>query len=75
MRVQITHLKAPWPSGAVVGDVLDLPSIPVWAVGKCKQVEDDVELTIATGDSSGEGASQPSPGIDDEPVKAKGKHK
>ena len=73
MRVQITHLKAPWPSGAVVGDVLDLPSIPVWAVGKCKQVEDDVELTIATGE--GEGAGQPSPGIDDEPAKPKGKHK
>lgn len=46
MRVQITHLKAPWPSGAVVGDVLDLPAVPVWAVGKCKQVDDDAELTI-----------------------------
>ncbi|MDO8251408.1 MAG: hypothetical protein Q7T78_17045 [Rhodoferax sp.] len=39
-------MKAPWPAGAVVGDVLDLPAVPVWAVGKCKQVEDDVELTI-----------------------------
>ncbi|MBP9148700.1 MAG: hypothetical protein KBG00_07945 [Rhodoferax sp.] len=46
MRLQITHLKAPWPLGAVVGDVLDLPSIPAWAVGKCAQVGDDVELTI-----------------------------
>lgn len=54
MHVQITHLKAPWPLGAVVGDVLDLPSIPVWAVGKCVQVEDDVELTIVTGDGTGE---------------------
>ena len=65
MKLQITHLKAPWPLGAVVGDVLDLPSIPVWAAGKCKQVEDDVELTIGvlltnegadivTGDGTGE---------------------
>ena len=54
MKVQITHLKAPWPIGAVVGDVLDLPSVPVWAAGKCKQVEDDVELTIVTGDGTGE---------------------
>lgn len=65
MRVQITHLKAPWPLGAVVSDVLDLPAVPVWAVGKCKQVDEDVELTIGvlltdeggdtvTGDGSGE---------------------
>lgn len=86
MRIQITHLKAPWPVGAVVGDVLDLPAVPVWAVGKCKQVEDDVELTIVTGDGSGEalppidsgegeGAGQPLPVIDDEPAKPKGKQK
>ncbi len=53
MRVQITHLKAPWPAGAVVGDVLDLPAIPAWAAGKCVHVGDDVVLTIATGDSTG----------------------
>lgn len=75
MRVQITHLKAPWPLGAVVGDVLDLPAVPVWAVGKCKQVDEDVELTIITGDGSGEalapvdsgegeGAGQPIPVIE-----------
>lgn len=46
MRLQITHLKAPWPAGAVVGDVLDLPGIPAWAAGKCVQVGDDVALTI-----------------------------
>lgn len=54
MRIQITHLKAPWPAGAVVGDVLDLPAVPVWAVGKCKPVGDDVALTIVTGDGPGE---------------------
>lgn len=36
MKVQITHMKAPWPSGAVVGDVLELDEVPAWAVGKCK---------------------------------------
>lgn len=86
MRIQITHLKAPWPVGAVVGDVLDLPAVPVWAVGKCKHVDEDVELTIVSGDGSGEalapvdsgegeGAGQPLPVIDDEPAKPKGKHK
>lgn len=46
MRLQITHLKAPWPLGAVVGDVLELPEVPAWALGKCEPVGDDVELTI-----------------------------
>lgn len=71
MRVQITHLKAPWPLGAVVGDVLDLPEIPAWAAGKCKCVGDDVDVTVAMDDVSepvatgeGEGVGQPSPGID-----------
>lgn len=36
MRVVITHLKAPWPEGAKVGDVVDVGAeIPGWAVGKC----------------------------------------
>ena len=42
MRIQITHLKAPWPLGAVVGDVLDLPAVPAWAVGKCSVLPDEV---------------------------------
>ena len=46
MKLQITHLKAPWPEGAVVGDVLDFPAVPVWAVGKCKQVEDDAPEAV-----------------------------
>lgn len=51
MHLKITHLKAPWPLGAVVGDVLDLPSVPAWAAGKCQIVGDDVELTISSGDN------------------------
>ena len=47
MRVKITHLKAPWPLGAVVGDVLELLDSPAWATGKFEAVGDDVEATIA----------------------------
>lgn len=46
MKLRITHLKAPWPAGAVVGDVLDLPAVPAWAVGKCEPAPDDAEITI-----------------------------
>jgi len=68
MRVEITHLKAPWPEGAVVGDVLELDAVPVWAVGKCKQVGDDVELTIV------DNSDYKAPGVDEEEAKpAKGK--
>jgi len=38
MKVQITHLKAPWPEGAKVGDVIDVngDAVPAWAIGKCR---------------------------------------
>jgi hypothetical protein len=38
MKARITHLKAPWPSGAVVGAVVMFASgaVPAWAVGKCE---------------------------------------
>lgn len=39
MLVQITHLKAPWPDGAQVGDTLDFDVIPSWAAGKCVSVD------------------------------------
>lgn len=89
MRLQITHLKAPWPPGAVVGDVLDLPAVPAWALGKCVHVGDDVALTIGalTDDEgsdtvTGDGTSEALPIIEEpatepapepEPVKAKRK--
>lgn len=44
MKVVITHLKAPWPAGAAVGDVVDLvdcAAIPGWAAGKCEAAADD----------------------------------
>ena len=47
MRLKITHLNAPWPLGALVGDVLELPDVPAWAAGKCQQAGDDADLTIS----------------------------
>ena len=32
----IKHLKAPWPAGAVVGDVIEFEQVPAWALGKCE---------------------------------------
>lgn len=45
MKVTITHLKAPWPAGAGVGDVVQLAgdSVPEWAVGKCTPAADDAD--------------------------------
>lgn len=46
MKLTITHLKAPWPLGAVVGDVVELPSVPSWAAGKCVPAAEDAEVTV-----------------------------
>ena len=46
MKLTITHLKAPWPTGAVVGDVIELASVPAWAVGKCVPAADDAAVTV-----------------------------
>ncbi len=46
MKVTITQLKAPWPMGAKVGDVIELrgfEGIPDWAMGKCRPAADDAE--------------------------------
>lgn len=76
MRLQITHMKAPWPAGAKVGDVLELPAIPAWALGKCRQVGDDVATTDieqrrliqAVATLAGDGSGDPLPPIDPLPV-------
>ena len=46
MKLTITHLKAPWPAGAVVGGVIELASVPPWAVGKCVPAADDAAVTV-----------------------------
>lgn len=37
IKVEVTHLKAPWPAGATVGAVvlLAVALLPAWAAGKC----------------------------------------
>ena len=47
MKLKITVLKAPWPKGAKVGDVVELPRIPGWALGKCEEAPDSAEATVA----------------------------
>ena len=63
MKLTITHLKAPWPAGAVVGGVIELASVPAWAVGKCIQAADDAEVTVGVKPATTEAESEPS--IDD----------
>ena len=46
MKLTITHLKAPWPAGAVVGSVIELANVPAWAVGKCVPAADDAAVTV-----------------------------
>ena len=50
MKARITQLNAPWPSGAAVGDVIELPAVPAWAVGKCEPAPDDAEVTVVAGE-------------------------
>ena len=47
MKVKVTALKAPWPDGVKVGDVVSFDALPAWAVGKCVQAPDDAEVTAA----------------------------
>lgn len=52
MKLRITHLKAPWPEGAKVGDVveLDVSAVPAWAVGKCELIHEDAEPALKADD-------------------------
>lgn len=47
MKVRIDVLKAPWPSGAKVGDVVVVEQISPAFVGKCSQVSDDEPVTAS----------------------------
>ncbi len=47
MKYEITHLKAPWPEGAKVGDVFDVDGpVPAWALGKVKEAGDGAKATL-----------------------------
>lgn len=47
MKVRIDVLKAPWPAGAKVGDVVEVAQISHAFVGKCSQVGDDEDVTVS----------------------------
>jgi len=50
MKARITHLKAPWPLGAKVGDVVEFETAPAWSVGKFDPVGDDEAVTLEFGE-------------------------
>ena len=64
MKLTITHLKAPWPTGAVVGDVIELASVPAWAVGKCAPADDSATVTVGVVQAAPADEKQ-EPSIDD----------
>ena len=70
MLYRIIFLKAPWPAGAKVGDVLELASVPAWALGKCEPAGDDAVATV--GADEPEGSDAP-PAADREAMEAEAK--
>lgn len=46
MKVTVTHLKAPWPAGAVIGSVVEIPydAMPSFLAGKCSPAAHDAEV-------------------------------
>jgi hypothetical protein len=57
VKVIVTLLKAPWPAGAAVGDVVELrEALPAWAVGKCVAAGPDAVVTRV--------AAAPAPAVD-----------
>lgn len=65
MKLTITHLKAPWPTGAVVGDVIELASVPTWAVGKCAPADDSATVTVGVVQAAPAVQAKQEPSIDD----------
>jgi len=60
MLYEIKALKAPWPKGAKVGDVVDMPYLPAWAEGKCSIALDSAQATIEFVEPvPGDGVSRP----------------
>jgi hypothetical protein len=47
MKARITHLKAPWPAGARVGDVVEFKGehAPGWAIGKFERADNSAQVT------------------------------
>jgi hypothetical protein len=67
MLYEIKVLKAPWPKGAKVGDVIDMPFLPVWAEGKCSVALDGAKADFTLDRSDvveGGGAGTALPSVD-----------
>lgn len=72
MKVVVTALKAPWPAGAGIGSVVEIPGeVPAWAVGKCARAADDAEATHSL--EAPEFVVNPAADPDAKPTKAKAK--
>ena len=52
----IKHLKAPWPKGAKVGDIIEFDVLPGWAAGKC-ELGGSQPTVFADQEVSGSGAA------------------
>ena len=51
----IKHLKAPWPKGATVGDIIEFDVLPGWAAGKC-ELGGSQPTVFADQEASGDGS-------------------
>lgn len=64
----IKHLKAPWPAGAVVGDVIEFEALPGWAAGKC-ELGGTHPTVFFDQDVSGDGSGEALAPVDPEAAK------
>lgn len=67
MNYEIKALKAPWPKGAKVGDVIDMPFLPAWAEGKCSVAADGAKADFTYDPSAvivGDGTGVALPSVD-----------
>ena len=62
----IKHLKAPWPAGARVGDVIEFDQLPAWALGKA-ELGGTQATVFAGGSISGDGSGTALPAFDPDP--------
>ena len=78
MKVRIDVLKAPWPAGAKVGDVIEVERISPAFVGKCSPVSDDEPVTASFAETEfvvQEVAEAGDVVVVEQPAKTKGKAK
>lgn len=64
----IKHLKAPWPKGAKVGDIIEFDVLPGWAAGKCEQGGSQPTV-FADQEVSGDGSGEALAPVDPEAAK------